>query len=274
MNTYSILRALIREFGIKLELREENLPDGTKIILRPTDFYDSKGFNVVSKIQWLSLRSELVFENYSGGLLNTIAAQYQHRIGILEDNLRAYLVKFPTGPLHAEYDNIPLIKTGSFNDLSRLSIYCDTEYINPNDKAPEEYIIEHQQTILSFALLLFDIEEITYTVEEDSYGLSEGSVHRVEINKYERSRLNRKICIDFHGTKCKICGFDFYHTYGELGKGFIHVHHIKPVSEIGPDYKINPIRDLIPVCPNCHAMIHRSSDTLEVDEILKIIKRG
>ena len=60
-----------------------------------------------------------------------------------------------------------------------------------------------------------------------------------------------------------ICGFDFEKTYGEIGKGFIHVHHIVPVSEIGESYRVDYEKDLIPVCPNCHAMLHRKGGSVE-----------
>ena len=61
--------------------------------------------------------------------------------------------------------------------------------------------------------------------------------------------------------------------YGEFGQGFIHVHHIVPISKIGKEYKIDPIKDLVPVCPNCHAMLHRGKDenVLTIDELKKII---
>jgi predicted HNH restriction endonuclease len=63
------------------------------------------------------------------------------------------------------------------------------------------------------------------------------------------------------------CGFNFEAQYGELGKGFIHVHHNKPISEMGPT-RINPYSDLSVLCPNCHAMIHRKKDrTLSVEEL-------
>jgi 5-methylcytosine-specific restriction enzyme A len=57
--------------------------------------------------------------------------------------------------------------------------------------------------------------------------------------------------------RCKACELNFVERYGEIGKDFIHVHHTKPISAIGKSYKIKPLNDLVPVCPNCHAMLHR-----------------
>ncbi len=88
----------------------------------------------------------------------------------------------------------------------------------------------------------------------------EGAVTSVEVNKYERDRTARAICIEHYGAKCQACGMDFESFYGEIGRGFIHVHHIVPISTIGAEYEVDPINDLRPVCPNCHAMLHRDRE--------------
>lgn len=109
-------------------------------------------------------------------------------------------------------------------------------------------------------------------VNEDSHAY-EGIKKQVFVNKYERSSIARNKCIEFHGTACKICNLDFSKLYGDIGKGFIHVHHIIPIHKIGKQYKVNYKEDLIPVCPNCHAMLHRKVDgkELEIEELKFII---
>ncbi|WP_419774650.1 HNH endonuclease [Halarcobacter sp.] len=99
----------------------------------------------------------------------------------------------------------------------------------------------------------------------------EGKSISVQVNKYERDINARKKCIEHFGTKCQICNFDFEKVYGELGKDFIHVHHKKPISEIGKEYIVDPIKDLIPVCPNCHAMLHRRKPAYTINELRKKI---
>lgn len=95
---------------------------------------------------------------------------------------------------------------------------------------------------------------------EESELIYEGVKKRVIVNKYERNLKARKQCIDYYGYDCKVCGMNFEERYGKVGKNFIHVHHIVPLSKIDEEYKVNPIKDLIPVCPNCHAMIHRGME--------------
>ncbi|MBW4522620.1 MAG: HNH endonuclease [Scytolyngbya sp. HA4215-MV1] len=100
----------------------------------------------------------------------------------------------------------------------------------------------------------------------------EGAVRQVTVNAYERDPRARQKCIDYYGLNCSVCNFNFGETFGQLGKGFIHVHHLCPISEIGEEYEVDPVKDLRPVCPNCHAMIHRRSPPLSFEEIIKLKK--
>ena len=104
---------------------------------------------------------------------------------------------------------------------------------------------------------------------DETIKYQEGTVMQVLINKFERNRETRQKCIEAHGCYCHVCGLDFAKKYGEIGKGFIHVHHLIPISTIREDYVVDPINDLIPVCPNCHAMLHRTGNgtTLSVEEL-------
>lgn len=85
----------------------------------------------------------------------------------------------------------------------------------------------------------------------------EGAKITVTVNKYERDIRAREKCITYHGCYCHVCGINFEEVYGEIGNNFIHVHHIVPLNEINEEYIVNPKTDLIPVCPNCHAILHR-----------------
>lgn len=98
-------------------------------------------------------------------------------------------------------------------------------------------------------------------------GLPEGALAKVVVNKYERNPRNRAACLAYFGFNCYCCSFDFGSFYGDFAEAYIHVHHITPVSLLGEDYVINPIKDLIPLCPNCHAAIHISNPPLQPDEL-------
>jgi 5-methylcytosine-specific restriction enzyme A len=106
---------------------------------------------------------------------------------------------------------------------------------------------------------------------DESEVLREGTVYKILVNAYERNPQAWQKCIDHYGTQCHSCKFDFSKQFGILGKGFIHVHHLYPISEVGAEYEIDPIKDLCPVCPNCHAMIHRRSPPYSIEEIRAIL---
>ncbi len=103
--------------------------------------------------------------------------------------------------------------------------------------------------------------------EKDRY--TEGAKKQITVNSYERNRKARDACIEHHGSKCCICDFDFGKYYGEEYKGFIHVHHIKPLSDVKKGYEVKPKQDMMPVCPNCHAVIHYNRDQILTIEKMK-----
>lgn len=99
----------------------------------------------------------------------------------------------------------------------------------------------------------------------------EGGTTRVSVNRYERSAPARRACIDHYGVDCAVCGLSFEQRYGTIGRGFIHVHHLVPRSQVGENYELNAVTDLRPVCPNCHAMLHRGGKTRTIDELKRAV---
>lgn len=108
-------------------------------------------------------------------------------------------------------------------------------------------------------------------IEKTNQDLFEGAKKTIVVNSYERNSKARRDCLKYKKAICAVCSLDFEEKYGLIGKGFIHVHHIVPVSQIGKSYKVNPINDLIPVCPNCHSMLHRKEPPYLVDELKAIL---
>ena len=100
----------------------------------------------------------------------------------------------------------------------------------------------------------------------------EGAKVRAFVNRYERSSKARRECVKRYGYACCVCGFDFQERYGILGENYIHVHHIVPLSDIQEGYIVDPIKDLRPVCPNCHSMLHRAEEQLDIDELKKLLR--
>jgi hypothetical protein len=106
----------------------------------------------------------------------------------------------------------------------------------------------------------------------DPAGVIEGAKKQVIVNAYERDSTAKSRCIKRWGCACVVCAFDFHSVYGELGKGFIHVHHLKPIHTVGEEYMLDPENDLRPVCPNCHSMLHRKKNVLSIEELAGLLK--
>ena len=106
----------------------------------------------------------------------------------------------------------------------------------------------------------------------DEEELVEGTSRRISVNAYERNPRARAACLKHYGAVCQVCGMDFNSKYGEVGQGFMHVHHKRPIAMLKANYTVNPLKDLVPVCPNCHAMLHRREPPFDVEQLRTLVK--
>ena len=175
-----------------------------------------------------------------------------------------------------------------------LYVYVEFDYlVNPNEKV----IIDRETLINRFEANVWDSQgtgktiphSISFELDKlwleriggakivypDEAGINEtyteGMKKSVFVNKYERNSDARTACIQHHGVSCAVCGFHFQSFYGNLGEGYIHVHHLKPISSVGEQYEVDPKEDLRPVCPNCHAMLHASGNTISIEHLESLI---
>lgn len=107
---------------------------------------------------------------------------------------------------------------------------------------------------------------------EGSRTYIEGAIKQITVNAFERDPKARQACIDHYGVICCVCRFNFEEFYGEIGRDYIHVHHLTPISSVAKEYELDPIQDLRPVCPNCHAMMHRRRPPYTIKEMQRILK--
>lgn len=105
-----------------------------------------------------------------------------------------------------------------------------------------------------------------------STGYVEGAARSILVNAYERNRRAREKCIQHYGRTCAVCGFAFGARYGEPATGYIQIHHVVPIARVRKEYRLNPIADLRPVCPNCHAVIHRREPPFSIDEVKQMLR--
>lgn len=123
---------------------------------------------------------------------------------------------------------------------------------------------EYGKTI---ALLIAERENIFPDELKPGPKYTEGARKLVRVNALERNPKARKVCLQHFGCVCSVCEFNFAKKYGEFANGFIHVHHIKPVSLTDGEYELDPIADLRPVCPNCHAMLHYGNTVINIEDL-------
>ena len=117
------------------------------------------------------------------------------------------------------------------------------------------------------------VANITIFSDESPDGqYPEGSVRSVLINEYKRNPKARAVCLAHYGHSCFVCNFNFGDVYGSIGNDFIHVHHLKEISSSDEEYSVDPINDLRPLCPNCHAMVHTQKPAIAPEELRKLLK--
>lgn len=160
-------------------------------------------------------------------------------------------------------------QTGLQNALLSLSQHID--YYEEKSGAS----VKLRRNIYNEYLKLLDQKpELTIYADEvdENIKYAEGKTKTVLVNNYERNPIARKKCIEYYGVICQVCNFNFEKVYGEIGKDFIHVHHIVDISTIGNEYSVDPLKDLIPVCPNCHSMLHKKKPAYLIYELKAMMK--
>lgn len=192
----------------------------------------------------------------------------------------AHIFKIPANTLNINNFRIRNDNTMESNiDLEISDVDRNPNFVDKNSPSKEKFIsfLIYDFWIDSGKLKTFnsDVEiekvmDVGFEVEDE---YSEGKTSICKINKFERDINARKKCIEKYGHACKICGFKFSDKYGEIGENFIEIHHIVPLHKIGKQYRVNPLKDLIPVCSNCHRMLHRNGkNTLSPDDLREIIE--
>lgn len=140
------------------------------------------------------------------------------------------------------------------------------EYVSHIGNGPKHFLLQ------ALDLTRSDDDRLTETERQMSIiDLIEGK-ERSRVQTYiERNPRLRAEALRLHGTRCTACGFDFGEKYGCLGEGYVEVHHLFPISEYGGERKVNPTTDLVPLCSNCHRIIHRPEKVLSIEELKRII---
>ena len=271
-----LAQQLTDHFGIELSGRALPSAGGHPAFeIFPSDCAPSDAFRLVFRTKWRSL--EMAFEPgaYSGELITQMGDAPPDRLELFRNLAGRCITERARLKLTVNDEAIPVQQADQWPPAWRrveIELLKAGATVNTDDFiANDAEVLQWARRFTGLVLALVPIEEKVESVVENHEGLPEGSVVRVEVNRYERSRINRAACIEIHGSICKVCEFSFAAAYGPTGDGYIHVHHITPVSALGPDYRVNPSTDLVPLCANCHAIAHRKTPPFSPDEIRALL---
>lgn len=248
----------------RIELEERDHHNARRIWLIPANPNEYDLESAFGRYDFLHWRRSFNYENgdilfiYLSGHIQKVRYKVEVIEGVVRSSDVSYDRTFRKGEVQFEdskeldWSRIRLLDEVD-NDLLSLE-YLRENGLKGNVQGSMKLIGELKDYITSF----FD-KDLTagYYADEVPELLEEGKRKIVSVNTYERNPLARKRCMEYYGVSCQVCQINFEKIYGEVGRDFIHVHHIKPLHEIGRNYVVDPINDLRPVCPNCHAMLHR-----------------
>jgi len=227
------------EIGKRFYKNQISLKDGIKIL---TDI----GMNENSAVDYVYNYSNLIQGKLFTRTTNIYGTEYYLQKIYEENGVDGLQNALLSLSQHIDYYEE---KSGS-SVKKRKDVY--ERYLNLIDKEPQKTVYPDEVDI-----------EIEY---------SEGKTKKVLVNSYERNPLARKKCIEHFGLNCQVCDFNFKEKFGDLGKDFIHVHHKIDIATIGNEYSVNPLTDLIPVCPNCHSMLHKRKPAYSISELKAMMK--
>jgi len=259
---------LTDRFGVSLTVSAGRTPEGDYVDLRPTDLHAHEGFFIRTNLGWRHVRAQFHVGNFASDLLSHMASANSEQKARFLALAKLVIDSGGKATMAINGSQVDVIRPETWPsqwasldlDVERTPLMIDHE-----DSAKlEKVIVFWGGSLLGMMVSLLPVEEVEAEDLPELRGLPEGARERIEVNRYERNRINRTLCIAIHGTVCLVCDFDFLRVYGELGRDFIHVHHVVPVSRLVTGYVIDPARDLVPVCPNCHAMLHRREPPLSV----------
>ena len=262
------LQNVSNAIGITLEREYLTRTHDFEVSIRLPELPKPYGLAIHIGDDYLTWRIELTLDNFSRVMLNKMTKFYEQRKAAFETYLE--LAEKRNNKFILRINDHPIQGSKELEDWDEFNLIISKSY-----STQEEEFSSLNYSLLDFfcliLILLVDETEWNSDQKNDEFhGDFEGNQSRIEVTKYERSRYNRALCLAFYGFKCRGCGQILEEKYGPLGANVIHVHHIVPVSQMGGSYRLDPIKDLIPLCPNCHNIVHRVNPPISIDELKEL----
>ena len=258
--------------GLEVSALETGIPN-SPYELRFAELDREKSFYLKLSRSWKTTQVSLFFDSFAGEMITYLCAQLIDRKSNIEALIEQNIGKYSSFLL--EIDGKPFF-VNSLDPSLQHELKFEVETLTSESSIQYGLLSVQEETVINFALTFFSEllprAERGYRGPDEVVGYPEGASSQILVNRYERDPRNRKAAIEIHGKTCMACGFNFQDVYGDLGEEYIVIHHVTPVSAIGKNYQIDPKNDLVAICANCHAMIHRTNPPLTVNELKKILK--
>ncbi len=267
MTRPDLLRAAAREAGQLLGLSLTVTTSATNdddFVIRSRELPYPRSFGVLAKADYLAWNLELQADAESRPLLAKMQASLA---GLSAEYVESFLEQ-------VQNSNLKLSINGKkFSELGPDEDWLDFVCSGSVDAGQEPLRVGQQlsgvlQDIWSSALWFLD--QILQEETTQEFGREEGRASIVSCTKYERNRTNRAKCLRHFGLVCQGCGELAEDKYGDLGRDVIHVHHLLPVSLMGESRIIDPIKDLVPLCPTCHNVVHRENPPVSIERLREV----
>jgi 5-methylcytosine-specific restriction enzyme A len=252
--------------------------DGVRYGIRANDIPSPNSFMIQVTTGWKSIEAEFVPDTYAGDLVRAMGdsqSQARYVFGSLADAFSGLGNRIDLRVNGSVVSTMSALPSAPWNKFE-LKVRRLTDAVTGGSEDALQNVTEEIAAIcFALVLTLLPLEEDdSVAMPLFEHGLPEGACSKMTVNRYERSPVNRAACIIAHGTACNVCGFDFGEVYGSIGHGYIEVHHRVPVSQMGANYVVDPIRDLVPLCPNCHSVVHRTDPPLDPEVLTMILAKN
>jgi 5-methylcytosine-specific restriction protein A len=273
MNSLSaILSRLSSELGVELIPVDNSTDKANPYAVRFGGLDMNRSFSLVLSRSWKTTQIRLEADSFAGEVVKYLCNQINTNRVNFGAAIEANQDEFSS--ITVELDGRAFFGSGAgLSENPELTFEVET--LTSESSIEYGLLNEKEEGVLRFAVMLIasvlPIEMATFRHADEVLGYPEGAVSKVLVNRYERDPRNRREAIAIHGKSCLACNFNFQETYGELGDEYIVVHHTVPVSQMGNDYVVDPAKDLVTLCANCHAMVHRHDPPISVSDLRKIL---
>jgi 5-methylcytosine-specific restriction protein A len=271
IDTPRLAAELGQQLGIRVRTLAGSDKDGLYVDLSPAGVPLPDGFQVHLRLMWRTVDASVVPGNYARGLLAAMASSGATDRALFQDIATNLISKGGKVALAVNGQDVDWKASSEWPSLwNSFGLRVMVSPIGVDPSSPESIhslALWWGGGVMALMLSLLPLAVSAEPSSDDGAGLPEGAIAKVLVNRYERNPLNRAACIMAHGLRCLVCGTSLEDAYGPVGAGYIQVHHLTPVADMGPDYVVHPARDLIPVCPNCHAMMHQRNPPYSPDEL-------